>query len=74
MKYWSELQFPSSEDCSISGIKSAFPLMAGRFFTTEAPGNKYMITQVSKLVRILLEYCAIQFSHSVVFESVDPMD
>ena len=41
-EYWSGLLFPSSGDLPDPGIKSASataPAMAGRFFTTESPGN-----------------------------------
>ena len=39
--YWSELPFPSPGDRPDSGIKPSFPVLAGRFFTTEPPGKPY---------------------------------
>ena len=36
---WSGLPFSSPRDLPDSGIKPAFPAIAGRFFTTEAPGQ-----------------------------------
>jgi len=38
-EYWSELPFPSPGDLPHPGIKPTFPALAGRFFTTEAPGK-----------------------------------
>ena len=38
-KYWSELPFPSPGDHPEQGIESVFPVLAGRFFTTEPPGG-----------------------------------
>ena len=44
-EYWSELPFPSPGDLPSSGIHPVFPespvcpALAGRFFTTEPPGN-----------------------------------
>ena len=42
--YWSGLPFPSLEDLSNSGIKPPFPVLAGRFFTTEPPGKPNYFT------------------------------
>ena len=36
---WSGLPFPSPEDLLDPGIKTAFPALAGIFFTTEPPGK-----------------------------------
>ena len=38
-KYWSGLNFPSPGDLCNWGTKPASPALAGRFFTTEPPGN-----------------------------------
>ena len=38
-EYWSGLTFPSPGDLSDPGIKPESPALAGRFFTTEPPGN-----------------------------------
>ena len=38
-EYLSELPFPTPGDLSDPGIKPAPPALAGRFFTTERPGN-----------------------------------
>ena len=37
-EYWSGLPFPSSGHHADSGIKSASPALAGRFFPVEVPG------------------------------------
>ena len=36
---WSGLPLPSPGDLPDPGIKSTSPTLAGRFFTTEPPGN-----------------------------------
>ena len=36
-RYWSELPFPSREDCPNPGTE---PIFAGRFFTSEPPGEE----------------------------------
>ena len=38
-EYWSGLPFPSPRDLPDPGIKPRSPALAGRFFTTEPPGN-----------------------------------
>ena len=38
-EYWSGLPFPSPGDLSDPGIEPMSPTLAGRFFTTEPPGN-----------------------------------
>ena len=38
-EYWRDLPFPSSGDICDPGIESVSPALAGRFFTTELPGN-----------------------------------
>jgi len=38
-EYWSGLPFPTPEDLPDLGIKPVSPALAGRFFTTEPPGN-----------------------------------
>ena len=38
-EYWSGLPFPSPGDLPSTGIESASPELAGRFFTTESPGK-----------------------------------
>ena len=43
-EYWNGLQFPSPEDILNPGIEptsSAYPALAGGFFTTEPPGKPY---------------------------------
>ena len=37
--YWTGLSFPSPGDLLDPGIEPASPELAGRFFTTEPPGN-----------------------------------
>jgi len=36
-EYWGRLPFPSPGDLPDPGIKSAYPALAGGFFTTEPP-------------------------------------
>ena len=38
-EYWSRLPFPSLDDFPDTGIETAFPALAGMFFTTEPPGK-----------------------------------
>ena len=38
-EYWSRLPFPSSGDLPDPGIEPESPALAGRFFTTEPPGQ-----------------------------------
>ena len=38
-EYRRVLPFPSPGDCPNPGIKPAFPVLAGEFFTTEPPGK-----------------------------------
>ena len=38
-EYWRDLPVPSSGDICDPGIESVSPALAGRFFTTEPPGN-----------------------------------
>ena len=38
-EYWSGLPFPSPGDLPNPGIEPMSPALAGRFFTTEAPGK-----------------------------------
>ena len=38
-EYWSGLPFASPGDLPDPGIKPAFPVLAGGFFTTEPPGK-----------------------------------
>ena len=42
-EYWSGLPFPSPEDLPSLGIKPVSPVLAGRFFTAEPPGNPQVI-------------------------------
>ena len=40
-EYWSGLPFPHPGDLPSPGIKSAFPVLAGRFFSAEPPGKTF---------------------------------
>ena len=40
-EYWSGLPFPSVGNLPNSGIEPTSPALAGRFFTTEPPGNPH---------------------------------
>jgi len=46
-EYWSGLPFPIPGDLPDPGIKSTFPALAGRFFTTEPPGSTLLHTMHS---------------------------
>ena len=41
-EYWRGLPFPSPGDPSDPGIKPMSPALAGRFFTTEPPGQYFL--------------------------------
>ena len=62
-EYWSGLPFPSPEDLPHPGIESGSPALAGRFFTTESPGNGRMaavhgVTQSrTRLMRLSMHAC-----------------
>ena len=45
-EYWSGLPFPSPGDLPFSGIEPVSPALAGKFFTTEPPGETGMGLQV----------------------------
>ena len=48
-EYWNVLPFPSPEDLPDLGIELVFPVLAGRFFTTDHEGNcKATIPQLKK--------------------------
>ena len=59
-EYWNGLPFPSLGDLSSPGIKPMSPAVAGRFFTTEQPGNPtvqykgFQIPQMEKISNSLL--------------------
>ena len=42
-EYWSGLPFPPPGDLPNSGIKPASPVLAGRFFTPEPPGELHPV-------------------------------
>ena len=42
---WGGLQFPLPRGHPDPGIKPMFPVLAGRFFTTEPPGSPYSINE-----------------------------
>ena len=42
-EYWSRLQFALPGNLPDSGIEPEFPVLAGRLFTTEPPGDPYFI-------------------------------
>ena len=45
-EHWSGLPFPFPGDLPNPGIEPTSPAMAGRFFTTEPPGTKCLLSQV----------------------------
>ena len=66
-EYLSGLPFPSPGDLPNPGIKSATPLLAGRFFTAESPGKHfyslYSIKSYYKMMAMIS--CAMQFPCSL---------
>ena len=42
-EYWSGLPFPPPEHLPSPGIEPTSPALAGRFFTTEPPGNPLVV-------------------------------
>ena len=56
-EYWSGLPFPSPGGLPHPGIELTFPALAGRFFTTEPPGEPCF----SNRVRIFTEGVAFTF-------------
>ena len=52
-EYWSRLPFPSAGDLPDPGIEPMFPVLAGRFFTTEPP-ERPSTTVTNALVSIAL--------------------
>ena len=48
-EYWSELLFPSPGGLHNPGIGPSSPALAGRFFTTEPPGNLDVTSQCCEL-------------------------
>ena len=84
-EYWSGLPFPSSGGPPDPWIKPALPTLAGGFFTTKPPGNPLrtlfieVLISVSSLTLFLAcqhwrvwKYVCVQFSHSVVSDSLWP--
>ena len=67
--YWNVLPFPSPEDLPNPRIESTppgSPVLAGRYFTTESPG------QLLYDLRLCLSFSSIQFSCSVMSDSLRP--
>ena len=50
-EYWSELPFPSPGDLPDPGIELASPALIGRFFTTEPPGEPYVIYNLLRFLQ-----------------------
>ena len=46
-QYWSGLLFPSLGDLPDPGIEAPFPALAGRFFTTELPGEPLRVARLN---------------------------
>ena len=61
-EYWSGLPLPSPGDLPDPEIEPVFPELAGRFFTTELPGKP----------KLLIHFSSVQFSRSVVSDSLRP--
>ena len=57
---WSRLPFSSPRDLPDSGIKPAFPAIAGGFFTTEAPGQPIYV--ISGLLFVFPLYWGLPYS------------
>ena len=50
-EYWSGWPFPPPEDLPYPGIKPGSPALAGKFFTTEPPGNPNLADMWLKIGR-----------------------
>ena len=48
-EYWSRLPLPPPGDLPRLGIEPASPALAGRFFTTEAPGKPSWLLYLSQV-------------------------
>ena len=77
-EYWSGLPFPFPGDLPGSGIELVSPLspvLAGRFFTAEPSGEPtYFLKnkQIGKRDAIFLQFSSVQFSRSVMSDSLRP--
>ena len=58
-EYWSWLLYPFPGDLPDPGMEPTPPALAGRFFTTESPGNTWL-----KIGKIKREYSGNFSSHS----------
>ena len=59
-EYWSGLLFSSPRDLPDSGIKPAFPAIAGGFFTMEPPGQPIYV--ISGLLFVFPLYWGLPYS------------
>ena len=83
-EYWSGLPFSSLGDLPDSGIKPVSPAPSaspGRFFTPEPSGKskikdrrRNFIQVKTKIKCISVQFSSVQFSHSVVSNSYNPMN
>ena len=69
--YWSKLPYSSPGDFLEPGTETASPAMAGLFFPAQLPGKPL---HVSVLFFKFLSQLFLLFSHSVVSDSLDPVD
>ena len=53
-EYWSGLPFLSPGDLPEPGIETTFPASAGRFFTSESPGQAYICIYVCECVCVCI--------------------
>ena len=58
-EYWKRLPFPSPGDLPDTAIEPVSPSLAGRFFTSEPPGNPHTMKDCSFIfkVEILMHNC-----------------
>ena len=65
-EFWSELPFPSPGNLPGPGIKPMSPALAGRFFTTEAPGKpEYLYSGKNNLKDWLQSLANIMLDSSI---------
>ena len=69
-EYWNGLLFPSLGDLPDPGIKAPFSALAGRFFTTELPGEPLRVVRLNlNGVDVCVCVC---ISYLVVSDSLQP--
>ena len=68
--YWIGLPFPPPEDLPYPGIKPRSPALAGRFFTTEPPGNQNLAEMWLKIWRPKERIIRSPWNRAIFLEAV----